>query len=295
MILVCLPDLHIRATAPKSRTDNYKEAIKRKLSFIFKHMNNHDDVVYLQPGDLTDDPDLSNATIIDIIQLFRTEDIHTCFGNHDLKYRRKGNTTLDVLIESKLVHYEPYFELQKGIHLYSCNYNEEIPKITTKGFNILLIHKMIVDEIIWDQQTGHEFSKNFLKTNKFDLIVSGDNHKTFIEHNKDRVLVNCGSLMRSTTKQLNHKPCFVIYDTDTKKHTVVNIPINDPIDVFNLEEIDNGNEINESIESFVNGLTECEEVGLNFLDNLHHELVINNIDKDVKCVIEEILKEGNYE
>jgi hypothetical protein len=56
---------------------------------------------------------------------------------------------------------------------------------------------MILKEKIWAGQTEYTDAANFLRANPFQLVVSGDNHQSFIVDSKvmKKWLFNNGALM----------------------------------------------------------------------------------------------------
>lgn len=294
MNLCILGDLHIRSSNPESRIDDYKEAMFEKLKFVLEAAESYKATVLL-PGDVFDNPVQSNKILTETISLLQEFDlnIHVIFGQHDLWYRNKGNTALDVLIASKVVFGPtPVQEWEDKIFFYTASFGEDIPEIKTKGFNILMTHRMVVEEKLWEGQANFEWANSLLRRTKFDLIVSGDNHKRFIINSRTGTLINCGSLMRSSRDQVNHKPCFVIYDTDTRVYDVIDIPVRKQSAVFDLEKIEYEKEKNENLDAFVKGLSEEKEFGLSFVDNLNTAIINNDIAEEVKDIIQIAMKEG---
>ena len=295
MILILLGDPHIRSSNPENRIDDYKKSLFNKLEFIFKDAYTIEhNVTVLIPGDIFDNPVQSNATLSEVVSLlkFYRFDYHVIWGQHDLKFRNKGNTALDVLIAGKIVQNSKLTELSKSVFLYSCSYDEEIPEITTEGFNILLIHKMIVEEKLWEGQVEYTWANTILRQTKYGLIVAGDNHNSFIVEHKNRLLVNCGSLMRVRKDQINHKPMFVLYDTDTRKYQKVYIPIKPAEEVFDMKALEREKEKDEKLSAYVEGLKEGCEIGLDFKANLFAAIKVNKVDKSVETIIKEAMCNG---
>jgi len=293
MKLICTGDFHIRTNRPKYRIDNYKESLFDKLEWILGHIG-----MILQPGDFFDSPMSPYSLVLEVMRLcdssFDRETgspIITIFGQHDLRYHAsKDNTPLAILQQSRYVNFPNQFPDIFNFNIYGCSWGEEIPKIVDKEtLNILLIHKMIVNEKLWADQEGHTWANHLLTKTGFDLIVSGDNHTSFVVEHNGKLLVNCGSLMRSTTAQKNHKPIIVIYDTNTRRHEIKYIPIK-PIEevmVFNEKE----EERNEELESFVKGLSEEREIGLDFMTDLFEFMKTNKIDNSISNFIKECSNE----
>ena len=286
MKIIAAGDLHIRSSNPENRIDNYEETLWGKVRFILEVSQGYP---ILFPGDVFDHPIQSNAVLSKYVSFIRNG--YACFGQHDLKYRTAGNTALDVLNAGggvRIVQNGSPLPLANNILIYGCSFNEEIPEIKDeKAFTILLIHKMIIEEKIWEGQTDYTWANVLLRITKFDLVISGDNHKGFIIPYKNRLLVNCGSLMRSAKDQFNHKPFIVIYDTDTRKYEKVFIPIRPAAEVFDMEKIEREEEKNEKLEAFILGLSEHREIGLDFQKSLFSYMKENAIDEEIQKIVKE--------
>lgn len=291
MRLLLTGDWHYTNKTPVSRTDNYHLALCDKIKQIFHiaHRENVDAI--LQPGDFTDTPFLDYKNYITLFNLINDNcndiPIYTIFGQHDLKYRNKGNTPLDALHHSlDNFHADFYFAPFNDIDIYGVSYGEEIPKIANpKIFNVLVIHKMILYKKEENWQEDYDLGTEFLTKNKFDLIISGDNHQSFIIKKNNKCLINCGSLMRSTIEQIDHKPCFYIFDTDAQEYTQFMITINSWKYCFDLERKVKEEETDEKMKAFVSGLKTHKSLGLNFVDNLIMYMRKNNVDSEIQLII----------
>jgi len=289
-------DWHLTDKKPENRIDNYVESCFRKLRFIFNIARENKVSTILQPGDFTDSPFMSYTLLIRSINFlneYSDIDVFSCFGQHDLRYRTKENCVLSAIAAAcKNVHLpDPRVRFETfrddNIFIYQSSYNEIIPEVISEEFNILVLHKMIIQDKLWEGQTECTPSLNFLRTNKFDLIVSGDNHQGFITDSKvlKKQLCNCGSLLRSKTDQIDHQPFIVLYDTETMEYKKILIPIEPVEKVFNLEKVTKEKEKNENLSSFVTGLSESKEIGLKFEDNLNSYLDENNIGLKIREII----------
>jgi DNA repair exonuclease SbcCD nuclease subunit len=290
MKLLLTEDWHYTDKTPSCRIDDYPQTLKNKIQHILDIADQYDVDAILQPGDLTDTPFLSYFTYRKLFSLLSSYPIYTIYGQHDLRYRNKGNTPLDALndsLDSFNIVPETGIVLGNKVDLYGASFEEEIPEIQNpKSFNILLIHKMIVHVALEEWEKQYDTATSFLSKTKFDLIVSGDNHQSFVVSEKNKNLVNCGSLMRSTIEQIDHQPCFYIFDTDKRSLQKFFIPIEPWKKVFDLEKKVKEEERNEDMESFVSGLTKHKDMGLHFEDNLYAYMKKNKISKDIQNVIE---------
>ena len=292
MKLLITGDWHIRATAPRHRIDSYYNKQMGKLLWIMNLAKKKGCSTILQPGDFFDSPDVPNHVKRDIIKLILLYNIpiYTVFGQHDTKYRNKGNTALAVLAEANIVtllgEQPVVHKYEETLHIYGASWQESIPNIVdSSATNILVLHKMIVqDKPLFPDQREYNRAPQFLKQyNSFDLIVSGDNHNSF-KYTADSTLINCGSLMRMTTAQYTHKPCVWIYDTNTKQALKYLIPIEDAAEVFAVE-AEEIKERNKELEAFVKTLSSgSTKVTLSFEDNLEALLHTTNIEINTEIV-----------
>lgn len=291
--LLVLGDLHITEDVPKNRIDDYKSVLMAKLIHIFSYARKHNCCI-LQPGDFFDKPNPSYRFFSEIVSLLKTYDdvmVLSIYGQHDMRYRQKENTALGALEHScgnlRILSGEKSYSLD-DYTIYGCGYGEIIPEIRIKNTkSVLLIHKMIVQKKLWDQQTDFVYAKALLNGNHFDIIVSGDNHTSFSEMAGKKILLNCGSLMRSTITQIEHKP--VMYMIDGKVCEKIYIPIKE--NVFDESKIEKEKEISLELDAFVKGLAEQKEMGLNFEDNLLSYFKENKVDKDVQEFIKRCLRD----
>lgn len=288
--MVVMGDLHGDDKTPISRTDNYSESFFKKLEFILNIAEKNDACV-LQPGDFFNSPNPSYEFFSRLVLLLKRYSgvfIFSVYGQHDLRYRNKHNTALKALsgsCENFFIVDKPY-TYRKQYNIYGVSYGEEIPKVDYDKNNIMLIHKMVIkDEKVWAGQTDYISSSELLKKNGFRFIVSGDNHKFFSDCAGEKFLFNCGSVMRSNISQINHKPAVFLIDGSIGQQ--IQIPTQPADKVFKMEEIEKETCRSKEIDSFIEGLSQQKEMGLNFEDNLELYCKENNIDESVRNVIKE--------
>lgn len=283
-------DLHLTEKQPDSRMDNFEETVIQKFEFILRTAYNEECEMILSPGDFTDSPTASWRFFNRIVlaQNLYNIPIYTVYGQHDLKYRNKGNTFLDALsysCKSFEILYSGDYLIKNEASICGASYNEEIPDPFSGEFKILLIHKMIVEDKLWAAQEDYEYSAHFLRKHKFDLIVSGDNHKSFMATSGNRFLFNCGSMTRMRADQIDHQPICIVFDTKDRSYKEIPIPIEK--DVFKSKEFEK--ELNVELTSFIEGLKEQEEVGLDFVNDLDSYCKANNISEEITNEIDEAM------
>jgi predicted phosphodiesterase len=304
MKIGCFGDLHITDKKPRNRTDeNYLETLCGKILWACENPLKECEVI-LQPGDVFDSfkaNDFLKQHIIPFLKALNKQ-FHMIYGQHDLRFHNsnKLNTPLRVAEVSGALNIlgKTYEAVGPMVDAYGASWGEEIPEIENPEYtNILVIHKMIIkDEKLWEAQTGHTMAQILLRKNKFDLIVSGDNHQCFTDQHEDKWLVNMGSLMRSTIAQLDHCPSVAVYDTKTREVEVTEIPVKPSEEVFRIEEALAEKEKSEQLEAFIEKLevpvggTVATVDGLDFRANL--EAWISENSSSVDNGVVEIIKEA---
>jgi len=306
MKILLTGDWHITTSQPKKRIDNYFKAQWKKLNYILNLVREKNCSLILQPGDFFDSHkanDLLKGEIIKI--LLQTYDcpIKTIFGQHDLRYHSSDtkNTPLRVLEAARVLDIINYEHSFANIHLYGASWFEDIPKVLhqdspKKDIHILVMHKMVIkNKKLWEGQEDATKGAIFLRSHKFDLVVAGDNHNSFsisMGKNNKKHLINCGSLMRMTTAQLDHKPCVYIYDTKDRTIEKHYIPIEPAEKVFDLSVIEKEKKENKELEAFVARLKDNVKIeGLDYALNLQQYIKENedSIEQGTLDIIEEVM------
>lgn len=294
-------DAHLRSTKPRNRTDNYVAELVDKFSYAYDYCFDHGCELFLQAGDLWDNPRVPNWLIALILKIIKGDPTFgvmkfiTIFGQHDMHFHslKVDNTPTNVLVAAgaaSVAGKEPI--TVKNVNIYGCSWGEKIPKITTSGINILMIHRMIIkneDSKLWEGQEDYTTSDSLLRKYKYNLIVSGDNHKRFVNSHGTKQLYNCGSLGRSGVDQIDHKPCFGIFDTRNQEVELLDIPIRDPKEVFDLDKVEEVKARTEELDAFIASLQSGYEIELDFKANLYKAMEANDISPVCKKIIEEVV------
>lgn len=292
MKILITGDWHLTDKCPENRIDDYGNTVLKKLSWILDYAKQKEVDTIIQPGDFFDTPNPSYSLFTEVVGWINAYKINilTVFGQHDLRYRNPGNTGLRALAAAcPTVMINPNEKINmSGVHIQSAGWEDPIPKPSVKMFNILITHRMITSKKLWEGQEEFEDSVNFLVSHKFDLIVSGDNHQNFYDVVDNRWLINCGSMMRNSIIQVQHRPCVALFDTrNVSKGKFIDIPIEPPETVFKMEEVMKTKERDEKLESFVEGLSTHKEMGLSFEDNLNAYMKTNKVDSHIQDIIKE--------
>ena len=300
MKILITGDWHLRLKRPLRRTDeDYYLVQREKVEQILKTALAEGASFILQPGDFFDSINTPYQVIVDYIDLFKKYKvtIYAVYGQHDLRYHSANvaNTPLGVMKAVGVVNAVGLvIDTMFSIHGYSWNQPLlEKFELDESKFNILLLHKMIIDnEKLWTSQQDFTLAMHLLRRSGFDLIVSGDNHKSFVVESRDgKVLINCGSLMRSAVDQTDHKPVLYIFDTSNRTYKKIELKIKPAKNVLDLEGFEEEKERNLELETFIDGLDTEKDLGLNFSDNLMKALQEIS-DSDVVKMVEGILDEA---
>lgn len=289
MKLLLTGDWHIRATVPENRVDDYIAAQASKLKDIFDIALQEDCWYILQPGDLFDTyaaPHWLTAFMIEFLHE-QVIQVITIPGQHDLQnHKHIENSAIHTLQAAQVIaniNGSWYSPDAFNIFVHGIGWNIPIEQageivLDKLATNILLIHKTISDaRAMFDVTLAYPM----LAKLPFDLIVAGDNHKRFTMQYGDRHLVNCGSLMRMASDQMDHQPAVYVYDTADKSLKEILIPIRPAEEVFDLGKIDfaqHKKDADVRISAFVAGLVSREEVAINFKRNMLRALEETPVD-----------------
>lgn len=279
-------DWHIRADSPVCRTDDFQKAMWGKVDFVFEEAAQRD-IPILIAGDIGHRPQWPNWLIekfMEKINLYDV-DIKICMGQHDVPehnlelYPRSG---VGVLLRSDYLTFVDgdspdivAFDYGEGI----CHEDEAFVAVT---------HQMVIeDKPEWPGQVADSALSLLKKFKGYKLILCGDNHKPFVVEHDGRILVNPGSLMRTTADQIDHKPR--VYLWDGQEVEPVYLPIEQG--VISREHIDIGKDRDHRISAYVDRLKTNYEIGLDFKKNMAEHFKTNRTRNEIKGRVWEAMEE----
>jgi DNA repair exonuclease SbcCD nuclease subunit len=282
--LILTSDWHIRETIPECRTDDFWETQWEKVMFVNKLQREHGCPV-VHAGDLfhhwKPSPYLLSYTID-----YLPEQFHTIYGQHDLpqhNLEQRQKSGINVLHRANKVTVLP------GVH-----WGQDPPSDNTLGVHVsdyvqrlyMIWHHMVWQgKRPWPGCTDPSATAVLKKYKNYDLILTGDNHKPFVEEYEGRLLVNPGSLTRQTADQINHLPRVYLYDAHSNAVEPVYLPIQKGDEVISREHIDKNEERGERIAAFITKLGGEWEVSLSFEDNLKRFFQSNKVLDSVKQIV----------
>jgi DNA repair exonuclease SbcCD nuclease subunit len=280
-------DWHLRANKPICRTDDFTKAMWQKVEAIFSLGRTHKCPILLA-GDLGHYNQWPNWLIekfMEFVNIYHVK-IISIPGQHDLPEHNlalKHKSGYGILERSNFI-INAGIEHHMGIFV-ACSfpYGEKIaesdPEIKAKS--IAIAHQMVIeDKPEWPGQVADSALSLLRKFPEYRLILTGDNHKSFVVEYEGRILVNPGSIMRTTADQIDHKPVVFLWRASNNKVTPVYLPIEQ--DVIDRSHIDIKREKDQRINAYTERLSERYELGLSFEGNLEEHFKVNRIRKPVK-------------
>jgi len=300
MKFIVSSDLHLDgAKVPLCRTDrDYFETQLNKVQFINEMCKKHN-ATHLCAGDVVDRA-VGNS-VSDAVHtlglISHLKGMITITGNHDQKNRSVK------FIEDSLIYH--MFEIGHfkwlsdmitidNTILYGYDYGKDIEHVQRVDgkMNIAIYHGFV--DTKENKLIGGLVAKDILKEfyKDYDFIITGDHHKTFTEEYGGCVLINPGSLLRTTTTQIDHKPCVWLVDTDNGSYEPIYIPIEDSSKVISTDHIEERKARNERIDTFITYLESDMEALKSFDKNIDSYIIENKISKAVKVFITSCMEDG---
>lgn len=307
MKLLLTGDWHLRYRRPEMRLDeDYFGTQAGKVEQILGIAREKDCSVVLQPGDFFDGIETPWMVVQYYIKIFRkgNVDVLCVAGQHDMRYHTRDieNTPLGVLNAANAVYLNWMMDWGGRATIYASWWGGDIPlvydskktKIEVRPA-ILLMHRMVVQRKLWLGQTDFVYARDLLRGHpEFDLFVTGDNHKAFVEELDGRYVVNCGSLMRSAVDQVDHRPRVYVYDTESRGLEEIFLDVRPAEEVLDVGRAEAVRERDEKLELFVEELRKRQTGGdagdLDFVDRLYEAMSDRKVDEGIRDIVEEALR-----
>lgn len=265
MKLVYIADLHLRASTPINRKDDYVEEQFRKLDFIIDYTNSVDGVLLIG-GDVFDRATNHPSWFLNRVMksfLHLQGWLHIIPGNHDLLGHSLADPDtnsiklLSYLIEGCHNHFDLGYAVygKSAIRFTPFGLAPDIEGFRPDYNNILVLHEPVFEDAVPfympDALNVEQLEKKYPG---FDMYLAGDIH---IPCQKSKTLVS-GSMMRMTTAQKDHKPRFYVIDSDTLEVETVFIPINEDVWKDVSETVEN-TELKEELKELALAMQERDE------------------------------------
>ena len=297
MRMIITADWHIRSTRPRCRIDDdWIETQRQALAQIVRISKDRDATVIVVGDVFHSNSDVS-FECIRMVQNMADElgELYVLAGNHDLPYHSSenvGKSAIGVLLNSvNIFPISEFFERHcensgENIHYSAVNFDEPDDTFAEMVFKHTLVFpdaKSIPPNC--DGTTARELLREFPAAR---WIFTGDYHHSFHYEKDGRHVVNPGCLLRQASDFRDYK-CGV-YFVDTDRIIAEFIPIIDSEQLIDDSYITRENEREDRIDNFVQKLKDTESVSLDFLANVEFALRSNDLESELKEVVEELLE-----
>jgi len=284
---IIFSDVHLTESTPVCRIDDYIEAQKNKLNFISNLQQKYMCPV-LCAGDVFNGWKPS-PWLISFALKYLPDELIAIPGQHDLPQHNldlieKSGFWALVIADKITDQSNIFFKSANPYHVWGIPFGDPIPppEIITGDRNILMLHQLTWQKEPWPGAPPEGNARKLLKENPdFDLIITGDNHQAFTEEYKGRLLVNPGSIMRSTAKQIDFKPRIYLWNAESNTVTAEYLPIEK--DVVSRIHLEAQEKRTNRLDSFIEILQSEEfEIGVSFEENIKQVLKSTKISQSVK-------------
>ena len=332
---ILIGDTHFMTRQPKCRTDDFMGAMIVKLAAVVALQAEHNDCPVLHSGDVFDEWFLHKGEQWLMTALISVISNWICVpGQHDLPQHSLelyGKSNLAVLEEAGCVDVFTRSELiplniDDKFWLLGFPWGDGPARFPIPGTDprpkAAIVHRMTYPgkpPYPGAENTGGTARALMQKMKGFDLIVTGDNHETFVaglekgtkefcrvtdwEADKnfeefakqynliwemESLLVNPGSMMRLTAAQADHEPCvFLWWAADNRVERVV---LPHEKGVVSRDHIERKQERDERIAAWVERIGEGDvDLELGFKENLERHMKKHKVPDAVQDVIRGVL------
>lgn len=296
-MILATADWHLRRTTPKSRIDDFFRSQEIKVRHIL-NIARENNCPLIIAGDFFEKArpgDYIEQWIIHLLQEYRIRTI--CVpGQHDLPSHQLkfiNDSGLGVLEAAGVITLltDPTRPIIHNDYIfYGCPFGTDpneivIRKSATGKVKVLIWHHMVINEPLWEEQVADKAGKVLRLYPQFDLIITGDNHQSFIYDRKGKWLINPGSLMRKAADQIDHKPSIYLYDNGEVER--IYLPIEQ--DVFDISHIKDLKAREVRYGAFIDKLHKGYTSGIDLNSNFTSFFSKNKIRKPVENLVWECI------
>lgn len=314
VVAVVMSDFHARVKPPVCRVDNYFETQKRKLEFI-SNLAEENNAMLIDAGDLFD----SWRSGVPKLECMFMNTLPTRFfsipGNHEMP-----GHNINLLSESSwyVLYLAGFIKAVRAGSTFVINSGGVGARIFIAGYpyskdgavGIVEKHRGVCDPasmkadikiavyhgMVWNTRKpsaqgveGETIEVILDEFKEYDVVITGHNHETFDCKGGDTILINPGSVMRSSMSQIHHKPCVYKLYSDLSYEKVY-IPIESDVDVMNTLGYNVRDDAKADLEQLITNLKESGISPIDFIGNLHRYLHHSDVGDDEREMIKQILE-----
>jgi len=290
-------DLHIRGDVPICRTDDYIEAQDKKLNFMFELCQTNDCPLLIAGdiGHVSQWPNRLLERFISIASKYAI-DIIGIPGQHDLpqhkidNLNKSGCGVLNACGTIQMINVPVIYKDKFIINPFP--WGKKIVEARNLDLpNVAMSHQMVIEnKLLWPGQIAPKGNQLIKKFVSYQLILTGDNHSSFVSECDNRWLVNAGSMMRMTAAQREFKPSIYKWFIGGNRIENVRLPIHEG--VVSREHLKNKKNREESMSTFTSKIEDEVESTLFFEKNMESYLNKHRTKKQVKNKIWEAIENG---
>lgn len=220
MVIQLVGDVHLNDSNPISRTDNYYEAIMKKLDFILSQKFD----VCIFSGDIFNKITVSKfhlKRVLDLFYKYNNKQIYSIVGNHDVLFgdiKYLDSSPIGILFASGLIKHLDVLSLDNFVFL-GNDYGVDLPISPNVVKSFLVAHRYFEygepNEIMMSSDVK-----------KYDYVYLGHDHEEYPQLPLGKsLLLRTGSVCRNSSKDILKQPKITHFDTTTEQITYLNIPI----------------------------------------------------------------------
>lgn len=276
-IAILSADWHLRHDRPTSRKDEYLLEQEECVKYIISLANKYDCPIIIA-GDLGHRHQwpcwLLWWFISMILTRYKPAPMPLLIpGQHDIPFHRiddiwKSGIAVLELAKVLQITSMSVITMFDNLDVLSFPWGTPIDHLKGNRLNPVMAvsHQMVIhNKPLWPGQDAPKANSLLREFPEYDLILTGDNHQTFVEEYQGRYLVNPGSMMRMTIDQKDHRPCVFLWYGPGNAPEPVYLPAAE--DVWNeTGKIETDRKKRTS--KYVEALMDNYKVGPSFLDNL---------------------------
>lgn len=284
-------DIHLREDRPICRTDDYFAALSKKIKWLRDIQIKYGCPIF-DAGDLFAKSKPSYFLVQWAIK-YLPRRFHSVPGNHDLPSHNLSlleKSALGLLSAAEIVrvltkHPISIPSIKTVIHPYPWGVDIG-PLKQSKGnsSHIALCHVMtFTGEAPWPGCVDLSARELLRKMKGYDLVITGHNHKPFVIESRGRLLVNPGSLMRSSASQINYKPRIYLWYQEDNHVEPIYVPIE--ANVITTEHLDKTKEKDIRINAFVEQLSKEMNISSSFERNMEEYFKTHETTDNIKHIV----------
>ena len=291
-------DLHLRATTPRARIDEFETSMWSKVEEILDFA----DEEHLTPviaGDIFEVPKSPYWITNRLMHLIGNREVYATAGQHDLPNHLWANLEQSALGNMQAAGFfkgmigSHYLQEQDtALHFYP--WGSTLGSLPEDYKSQAKYHVAICHQLTYQGTTNmkgaSKASSMLRKMAGFDLVVIGDNHKAFIEEDDGRYLISPGSMMRSSADQMDHVPGFWLWEPGEEPERCEFDCMLPAEEVLTREHIEKDKERKDRLDSFVATVNTEYALEICFESNLQEHLAANEVSKDVRTIIQECVE-----